>query len=105
MKKKPPKTNEPAIAGSLLLSVRASKIIIHKSQVSKDITAYFFTKSKNKCLRVEYNSYWDFGKSPSGARLDHIEIHYQNSWVKDNLTEIKIEDVPECIIDVLRYLA
>ena len=100
------KNDETAIAGSLLLSVRASKIIIHKSQVSKNITAYFFTKSKNKCLRVEYDKSWDFGKkSPSGAQISHIEINYKNSYVKDELTEIKIQDVPECIVDVLRYLA
>ena len=82
------------------------KILIHKSQVSKNITAYYFTKSKNQCLRIEYDKQWDFGKkSPSGARLNSIEINYQNSYIKDELTEIKIEDVPECIVDVLRYLA
>lgn len=82
------------------------KILIHKHQVSKTITAYYFTKSKTQCLRVEYDKSWDFGKdSPSGARLNSIEINYQNSWIKDELTEIKIEDVPEAIVDVLRYLA
>ena len=79
-------------------------ILIHKKEVSKNITTYFFTKSKNHCLCVEYNKELDFGKSASGARLDNIEIHYLNSWVKDKLTEIKIEDVPSAIIDVLRYL-
>lgn len=81
------------------------KLLIHKKQVSKTITAYYFTKSKTQCLRVEYDQSWDFGKkSSSGARLNGIEINYQNSWVKDELTEIKIEDVPEVIVDVLRYL-
>lgn len=79
-------------------------ILIHKKQISKEITAYYFGKSKNRCLRVEYNKAWDFGKSSSGARLDGIEIHYRNSWVKDELTEIKIDDVPSVIIDVLKYL-
>jgi len=46
----------------------------------------------------------DFGKSTSGARLDNIEIHYRNSWVKDKLTKIKIDEVPKVIIDVLSYL-
>lgn len=82
------------------------KILIHKRQISKSITAYYFTKSKTQCLRVEYDKGWDFGKkSPSGARLNHIEINYQNSWIKDELTEIKIEEVPEIIVDILRYLA
>jgi len=82
------------------------KILIHKHQVSKSITSYIFTKSKNECLRGEYDANWEFGKkSPSGARLTNIEINYQNSWVKDELTEIKIEDVPEVVVDILRYLA
>lgn len=79
-------------------------ILIHKKQITKEITAYYFTKSKNRCLRVEYNKAWDFGKTASGAHLDRIEIHYRNSWVKDELIEIKIEDVPSVIIDVLQYL-
>lgn len=79
-------------------------ILIHKKQITKETTAYYFTKSKNRCLRVEYNRSLDFGKTASGARLDRIEIHYRNSWVKDELTEIKIEDVPSVIIDVLQYL-
>lgn len=64
------------------------KILIHKKQISKDVTNYYFTKSKDNCLCVEYNSKWDFGKqSASGARLDSIEIHYKNSWIKKNLIE------------------
>jgi len=77
---------------------------IHKRQITKEITAYYFTKSKNFCLRVEYNKKRDYGKSASGAQLDKIEIHYRNSWIKDELIEIKIEDVPSVIIDVLTYL-
>lgn len=80
--------------------------LIHKRQVSKNITVYYFTKSENECLRIEYDKGWDFGKeSPSGARLNNIEINYQNSFIKDEFTEIKIDDVPEAIVDVLRYLA
>ncbi len=79
-------------------------ITIHKKKISTGITAYYFTKSKNRCLRVEYDKRWDFGKSPSGARLTDIEIHYQNSFVTDELTEIELSDVPSVVVDILSYL-
>ena len=78
--------------------------IIHKKQVSSGVTAYYFTKSKNRCLRIEYDKQWHFGKSPSGARLTDIEIHYQNSFMTDELQEIELSDVPSVIVDILSYL-
>ncbi len=80
-------------------------LIIHKKQISKEVTNYYFTKSKDNCLCVEYNPEWDFGKqSASGARLESVEIHYKNSWIRKDLIEIKIEEVPQTIIDVLSFL-
>lgn len=80
------------------------ELIIHCSQNPDSTTTYFFTKSEDECLSIIYDKKWDFGKSPSGVQLDEIQIHYNNSFIKDNLTEIKLEDVPEAIIDLLSYL-
>ncbi len=80
------------------------KISIHKRQLRENITAYYFTKSKNRCLQVEYDKRKDYGKNSTSGTNICIEIHYRNSWIKDKLTEIKIGDVPSVIIDVLRYL-
>ena len=80
------------------------EIKIHCSQDLDSTTTYFFTKSENECLSIRYDKQWDFGKSPSGVHLDEIELHYNNSFIKDNLTEIQFEDVPEAIIDLLSYL-
>lgn len=80
------------------------KIQVHKFERSPNETTYFFTKSRNECLSIVYDKQWDFGKSSSGVHLKEIEIHYYNSYVKDNLTEIRLEDVPEAIIDLLSYL-
>jgi len=82
-----------------------SDMVIHCKRLSENIAIYYFTKSENNCLCVEYDKRWDFGnKSTSGTQFHYIEIHYQNSWVKDKLTEIKREDVPLAIIDLLSYL-
>ncbi|MDR2919702.1 MAG: hypothetical protein LBV72_10115 [Tannerella sp.] len=82
-----------------------NKIAIHCKKHSDNITTYYFTKSKDKCLLIRYDKQWDFGKnSPSGAHFSEIEIHNMNSFIKDDLTEIKIEDVPEAIIDLLSFL-
>ena len=98
----------PDLPDSLPLSVRASKrkIVIHKKQINKGRTNYYFTKSKNRCLVIEYEESWDFGKkSTSGTTFHYIQIHYQNSWIKDELKEITLSDVPPVIKDLLRYLA
>ena len=79
-------------------------MLIHFKTQPYGTTTYYFTKSKNECLLVNYNESWDFGKSPSGARLDVIEIFHKNSFILDDKIEINIEDVPEAIIDVLSYL-
>jgi hypothetical protein len=80
---------------------------IHRTK-NKDrctITTYFFTKNKNQCLCIEHDTYWDFGEySSSGTSNIKVEIHYQNSWVKDELEQITMADVPKRIKDVLTYL-
>lgn len=81
-----------------------NKIKVHCYQDSKDVTCYIFTKSKNECVSVMYDKTLDFGKSFSGVHLSEIEIYYNNSIIKDKLTEVKIEEVPKCIIDLLTYL-
>ncbi len=77
---------------------------IHRKKLNDNITVFYFTRNKNQCLRVEYKKNYDFGEhSTSGTDLE-ITIHYQNSWVKDELEEITISDVPKCITDTLNYL-
>lgn len=84
----------------------SQSIVIHKRQISKTKTTYYFTKSKNRCLCIEYDKSWDFGKdSPSGTQIHFIEIHHQNSFVKDNLTETTLQDIPMAVIDILSYLS
>jgi hypothetical protein len=85
---------------------KEKEIIIHKSKNPDNTTTYFFTKSKNECISIVYvyDKQWDYGKSSSGVHLSDIEIHYHNSYIKDNLTEIQLKDVPEAIIDLLSYL-
>lgn len=79
-------------------------IIIHKLQISKYITTYYFTKSENRCLCVECDIRNIYSKESTSGSTMEIEIHYQNSWIKENLTQITIDDVPQVIKDVLRYL-
>lgn len=67
--------------------------------------AYVFTKDKNHCLLIEYDKDWDFGEgSPSGTNFNHIEIHTKNGFRLELFKEISIEEVPKCIIDLLRFL-
>jgi hypothetical protein len=78
---------------------------IHKKKHSERTTYYYFTKDKNQCLMIEYDERMDFGdQSTSGISISNLEMHYQNSWRKENLTEIKISEVPKSIIDILTYL-
>lgn len=67
---------------------------------------YYFTKDDKHCLSVEYNPTHDFGKgSPSGARIESVEIHTNNGFVfNEELKEISLSEVPECIIELLIYL-
>lgn len=78
---------------------------IHKMIMSKTRTNFYFTKNKRNCLMIEYDSSMDFGKhSTSGAYFHKLEIHYNNAWIKKELIEINIEEVPECVRDILTYL-
>lgn len=54
---------------------------------------------------IEYDQRMDFGdQSTSGVSIPSLEIHYQNAWKKENLTEITLSEVPKSIIDILSYL-
>lgn len=80
---------------------------IHRKKLEHEVNTivYFFTKSRNECLAIEHDLTDDYGEhDTSGTRLKVI-IHYKNSWVKKNLEEIKMADVPKRIKDVLTYLA
>jgi len=80
---------------------------IHLFEESKRTKTYFFTKNKNHCLKVEYDSNFDFGEnSTSGASLENIKIHYKNGYVfSENHKEININDVPKSIRDILSFLS
>lgn len=67
---------------------------------------YYFTKDAKHCLCIEYNPDYDFGKgSPSGARVESVEIHTNNGFLfKDDTKEISLDEVPECILDLLTFL-
>ena len=78
---------------------------IHKAIMSKTRTNFYFTKNKRNCLMIEYDSSMDFGKfSTSGTYINKLEIHYNNGWVKKDLIEISINEVPESVVDILTYL-
>lgn len=67
---------------------------------------YVFTKDSKHCIAVEYNPAYDFGKgSPSGARIESVEIHTNNGFVfNKEWKEISLSEVPERIIELLTYL-
>jgi len=66
---------------------------------------YFFTKDEKHCVCIDYQSAWDFGKgSPSGSRLNEIEIHTNNAFSNLHCPEVQLSAVPECIIELLSYL-
>lgn len=66
---------------------------------------FFFTKDDTHCVCVDYQSEWDFGNgSPSGARFSEIEIHTNNAFSLQNVPEVQLSEVPECIIELLSYL-
>lgn len=67
---------------------------------------YYFTKDDSHCLSVEYNPNNDFGiGNPSGARLELVEIHTNNGFIfgKEH-KELDLDEVPECILELLSYL-
>lgn len=67
---------------------------------------YVFTKNPKNCIAVEYDPKYDFGKgSPSGAKIDSVEIHTNNGFVfNEEWQEISLSEVPECIIGLMTYL-
>lgn len=67
---------------------------------------YYFTKDSKHCLLVEYDPKVDFGEgSPSGARIENVEIYTNNSFESfEGLTEISLSEVPKCILELLTYL-
>ena len=67
---------------------------------------YYFTKDSKHCIAVEYNPAHDFGKgSPSGARIDSVEIHTNNGFIfGEKYKEISLSEIPECILELLTYL-
>lgn len=88
---------QPAVSGS--------GFIIHKKKISKTITIFYFTKSKRKCLEIEYNSNYDYDRGASGFETTHVQIFYYNSFKLENLIPIKLDDVPKPILDILSYLS
>ena len=78
---------------------------VHKKAHSKEITYYYFTKNRNNCLMIEYDSREDYGeKSTSGTWISRIVFHQYNAFKKSELEEIKLTDVPKSIIQILQYL-
>lgn len=66
---------------------------------------YTFTKDSDHCLIIEYNPELDFGEgSPSGARIESVEIHTNNSSNFVGSKEIDLAEVPKCILELLTYL-
>ena len=85
-------------------AVIASGLMIHKKKISSKRQIFYFTKSKRRCLEIEYNSNTDYDRGASGFECNRVQIFYYNSFKLENLTQIKINDVPKPIIDILSYL-
>lgn len=94
-----PPFHKTAVSGSCF------KGKVHQKLHSKEITYYYFTKNKNNCLMIEYDSSQDYGeKSTSGTWISRIVFHQYNAFKKSELEEIKLSDVPKSIIQILQYL-
>lgn len=77
-----------------------SKTKVHYLTRKAGDQTYFFTKDEKHCLCIDYNPRWDFGNgSPSGAHLSEIEIHTNNAFNFENIPEIQLDKVPECILE------
>ena len=71
----------------------------------ENAVAYYFIKNKDQCLMILHDLTDDYGEQDtSGARLK-VTIHYQNSFVTENLEKITKADVPKRVNDVLTYLS
>jgi hypothetical protein len=81
-------------------------IRVHLNPNSFGNRLYVFTKDSKHCIAVEYDPALDFGEgSPSGARIESIEIHTNNGFIfNDRYKEISISEVPKSIIELLTYL-
>lgn len=82
-------------------------MLIHRKKLEHrtNTVMYYFTKNRNQCLCIEHDLTDDYGENDtSGANLT-VQIHYQNSWAKNDLEEITIADVPKRVKDVLTYLS
>lgn len=89
---------------AVLPHVSGSGLLIHKKKISETRTMFYFTKSKRRCLEIEYNSNYDYDKGASGFETTHVQVFYYNSFRVENLTKIEICDVPKPIIDILSYV-
>lgn len=78
---------------------------IYKKVIHEDEIDYYFMKSENECIFIEYNPSSDFGEgSPSGTHIRDIEIHTRNSYKTESLTAISLDEVPKPILNLLTYL-
>ena len=85
-------------------TISGSGLLIHKKKISETRTIFYFTKSNRRCLEIEYNVNYDYDRGASGFETTHVQIFYFNSFKLENLTKIKISDVPKPILDILTYL-
>ena len=87
------------------LSKNKSRIKVHCSTHKQGSQTYYFTKDTTHCLCIEYDPTLDYGDgSPSGSRLSEVEIHTNNAFKLQDIPEIQLSDVPECIRELLTYL-
>lgn len=55
---------------------------------------------------VKYDSREDYGEnSNSGTWISQIIFHQNNAFIKKELSEIKLSEVPESVIRILKYLS
>ncbi|WP_288487903.1 hypothetical protein [uncultured Alistipes sp.] len=88
-----------------VLSKNKSRIKVHCSTHKRGPQTYYFTKDAKHCLCIKYDPTLDFGNgSPSGSRLSEVEIHTNNAFKLQDIHEIQLSDVPECILELLSYL-
>ena len=88
------------------MSKKKNDIRVHVNPEYLGNRLYVFTKDSKHCIAVEYNPTYDFGKgSPSGARIDSVEINTNNGFIfSEKYKEVSLSEVPECILELLSYL-
>lgn len=77
---------------------------IHKKKITENQTNYYFTRSRTHCLMVQYDKTEDYGIYSTSSADFKISIHHNNSFVKKELTEIDIKEVPKAVVSALSYL-